>query len=496
MGFAEYPFRSRYLEVTGSRIHYIDEGTGPTLLFLHGNPTSSYLWRNVIKPLRERYRCIAPDLIGFGQSDRPDIDYRFPTHYRYIEGLVEALGLQDVTLVLHDWGGPLGFRLAQQQPERVRALCFMETFPFTMGWDELPLAARPLFRAFRNETLGRFLVMRQNLFINLMIPFGVVRSLPRSVMAAYRAPFRNWRDRYPILVWPNELPLNDERKGETWRMIRQIEDNLSEMAQPMLLLTFRPGALIPAVRARWLQARIPDLEITECGRGLHYVQEDQPRRIAGALGEWLKRRGLYSGRSRDSHKDSSGKARQGDTARSTPAALACVHESDSLNGTLHWYVQGRNDETLLTAWSDRGMVLRVWLDAGQEPESVLHKEFPRATPEATKNPPRDPDDASQPVHLVGTAFQRRVWKALREIPAGTTLSYRDLAERLNTAPRALGQAVGRNRVAELVPCHRIIPADGGIGNYRWGKARKQALLEQEAPSGPGHRPSEVSDRKS
>ena len=486
MGFADYPFRSRYQEISGSRMHYIDEGSGPTLLFLHGNPTSSYLWRNVIKPLREHYRCIAPDLIGFGQSDRPDIDYRFPTHYSYVEALVEALDLRDVTLVLHDWGGPLGFRLAQQQPERVRALCFMETFPFTMDWSELPLAARPLFRAFRNETLGRFLIMRQNIFINLVLPFGVVRSLPRSVMAAYRAPFHNWRDRYPILVWPNELPLNDERKGETWRMIHQIEENLSEMAQPMLLLTFRPGTLVPAVRARWLQARIPDLEVIDCGRGLHYVQEDNPRGIAGALNEWLKRRKLYTGASSGTAKREPGRT------RNAKASTSSLEESASLKGRLRWYTQAHEHGTLLAAWSEQGLVLRAWLEAGEKPEQVLRNEFPRAKPEAAEQPPRDPDDPAQPIHLVGTEFQRRVWKALRDIPRGSTLSYRDLAEKLDTAPRALGQAVGRNRIAELIPCHRVVPADGGTGNYRWGKERKRQLLEQEAP---GPRRSEVSGRK-
>ena len=154
MGFADYPFTSRYLTVDGHRLHYIDEGQGPTLLFLHGNPTSSYLWRNVIKPLTGHFRCVALDLIGFGKSDKPDLDYRFLTHYQFLHGFVTGLGLTDVTLVLHDWGGPLGFRLAQHQPDRVSAVCFMETFPFTFDWHEFPPAARPLFFAFRQRRLS------------------------------------------------------------------------------------------------------------------------------------------------------------------------------------------------------------------------------------------------------------------------------------------------------------------------------------------------------
>lgn len=155
MGFADFPFESRFVTLNGHRLHYIDEGEGPLILFIHGNPTSSYLWRNVIKPLRGKYRCIALDLIGFGKSDQPDLDYRFLTHYQYLEEFVAALALTDITLVLHDWGGPLGFRLAQQHPGKVSRLCFMETFPFTFDWDEFPCPCGPFSLPFgRNGWAG------------------------------------------------------------------------------------------------------------------------------------------------------------------------------------------------------------------------------------------------------------------------------------------------------------------------------------------------------
>ena len=282
MGFADYPFTSRYLTVDGHRLHYIDEGQGPTLLFLHGNPTSSYLWRNVIKPLTAHYRCVALDLIGFGKSDKPDLDYRFLTHYHFLHEFVGALELSDITLVLHDWGGPLGFRLAQHQPERVSALCFMETFPFTFDWHEFPPAARPLFFAFRQRRLSYWLLQRQNLFVDVVLRFSTRRRLPRSVLAAYRAPFPDARSRYPIRVFPGELPIND-RRTETWAAIQDIEQRLERMPQPMLLLQFHPGAVLSRTRVAWLSQRPPSGRGRR--RGLHYVQEDNPehRRGSGRL---------------------------------------------------------------------------------------------------------------------------------------------------------------------------------------------------------------------
>lgn len=287
MGFADFPFQSRYRDVRGHHIHYVDEGQGPALLFLHGNPTSSYLWRNIIKPLRRDYRCIAPDLIGFGKSDKPDLDYRFDTHYRFIEDFILDMDLTDLTLVLHDWGGPLGFRFAREHPERVSGICFMETFPFTLRMDELPAMARPLFRAFRRPITGQMLIMWQNLFVNLVLPLSVKRHLPHSVMSVYRAPFRRPGSRFPVYVWPNALPL-DDRKGDTWEQIRDTEQGLEDMPQRMLLLAFRPGAILRRERVAWLQRKLPDLQVMDCGRGLHFVQEDQPESIATNLDAWLR----------------------------------------------------------------------------------------------------------------------------------------------------------------------------------------------------------------
>jgi O-6-methylguanine DNA methyltransferase len=458
MGFADFPFQSRYQTVDGQRIHYIDEGDGPVLLFIHGNPTSSYLWRNIIKPLRTHYRCIALDLIGFGQSDKPELDYRFQTHYRFLLGFVEALDLRDMTLVLHDWGGPLGFQLAQQQPDRVARICFMETFPFTFDWSTFPPGAKQLFQGFRHPKLGPALVIWQNLFVNLVLPLSVKRHLPRSVMQAYRAPFRKREHRKPILLWPNELPLDDDR-GKTWEAIKAIENNLGTMTQPMLLLAFKPGAIVGKTNRRRLEKLIPGLAVKDCGVGLHYVQEDQPEAIANAISDWLAES-------------------TGTEAGKQTGVSARVAESDKPGDTLHWRTLSRDKDQLVAAWDKQGLVALEFLDK-KNPETVLGERFPNVSLKQESADKTDWLSPDTPLHLVGTEFQRQVWKALLAIPAGETRSYKDIAEAVGSQPRAVGQAVGKNNIALRVPCHRVLPVSGGTGGYKWGKARKEKLLKGE-----------------
>src|SRR3954464_10797213 len=178
------------IDVHGSRMHYVEEGEGPSVLFLHGNPTSSYLWRNVIPHVSGGARCIAPDLIGMGRSDKPDIDYRFVDHARYLDGFIEALGLGDVVLVLHDWGSGLGFHWARRHADRVRGLAFMEAILAPVSsWDAFPEGARQMFQAFRTPEVGWDLICKQNVFVEQALPGSVVRKLSDEEMDAYRAPF-------------------------------------------------------------------------------------------------------------------------------------------------------------------------------------------------------------------------------------------------------------------------------------------------------------------
>ena len=288
---SRYPFRSNYASLFGSKIHYIEKGSGRTFLFLHGNPTWSYIWRNVIPPVAEAARCIAPDLIGFGRSDRPDIGYTFREHYRYVEGLIEELKLKEIVLVGHDWGGVLGFNYALNYRANVRGIAFMESFPFTLEWKDFPPAFRRALKLFRTPELGKFLIMRMNLFVKRVIPAGVYGHLPKSVLRRYLEPFPTARSRLPVHVFPNELPIKG-RKNDTYREIEWIEKSLPSITCPVLLLTCTPGGMIGKDRVGWLAERIGDLTVEDVGDGIHYMQEDNPAGIAGAIVSWAKKKNL------------------------------------------------------------------------------------------------------------------------------------------------------------------------------------------------------------
>ena len=204
-----YPFTSRFAAVHGVRMHYVEQGGGEPIVFLHGNPTWSYLWRNVIPIVAAKGRCIAPDLVGFGKSGKPDIEYGYADHVKYFDGFMEALGLENVTLVLHDWGGAFGFDYALRHRRNVKAIAFLEAVVFTFDWDEFPAALRETFRAFRTPAVGWKLVCEQNAFIERILPGAVVRELTHEEMERYRMPFPTPESRRPIWAMPNMLPLTD-----------------------------------------------------------------------------------------------------------------------------------------------------------------------------------------------------------------------------------------------------------------------------------------------
>ena len=195
----ELPFRANFVEVHGSKIHYIDEGKGEPILFLHGNPTSSYLWRNIIPHLTNNARCIAPDLIGMGKSDKPDIEYRFFDHVKYIEGLIDKMKLKDITLVIHDWGSALGFHYAMRNEDKIRGIAFMEAILEPVeNWDMFSPGfgpeARKLFQAFRTPDVGWDMIVNQNIFIEEFLgKRGTVRRLGKMTMAHLRQTIQKTR---------------------------------------------------------------------------------------------------------------------------------------------------------------------------------------------------------------------------------------------------------------------------------------------------------------
>ncbi|MFQ5699865.1 MAG: haloalkane dehalogenase [Myxococcota bacterium] len=285
----EFPFEPHYTAVLGSRMHYVDEGGGDPILFLHGQPTSSYLWRNVIPHLVSRGRCIAPDLIGMGKSEKPDLEYRFFDHARYLDQFILELGLRDVTLVLHDWGSALGFHYARRHEGNVKALAFMEAILAPVGsMDWFPPEMREIFEKFRDPEVGWDLIVNRNVFIDELMPQLILRKLSDEEMDHYRAPFRDPAHRKPMWRWPNEIPIGGE-PADMHEVIVTYNRWLQESPLPKLLAHVTPGNALPPPMVAWCREHLPNLTTVDMGRGLHFIQEDMPRRIGTELAAWYSR---------------------------------------------------------------------------------------------------------------------------------------------------------------------------------------------------------------
>jgi haloalkane dehalogenase len=275
--------------ILDSTIHYRESGRGDPIVFLHGNPTSSYLWRNVIPRLESEGRCLAPDLIGMGKSGKPDIDYTLVDHARYLDAWFDALALDRVTLVVHDWGSALGFHWARRHADRVAGIAFMEAIVRPLAWSEWPESSRELFKAFRTAGVGEKLILEKNVFVERVLPGSILRKLGDEEMAAYRAPFPDPKSRKPIWRWPNQIPLDGEPK-EVEEIAAAYALWLEKSDVPKLLLTFDPGVLIRADLVRWCREHLRNLDVKHVGAGSHFVQEDEPEAIGDAVREWRRRR--------------------------------------------------------------------------------------------------------------------------------------------------------------------------------------------------------------
>lgn len=285
---AAFDYPSQYVDVLGARMHYVEAGTGEPVLFLHGNPTSGYIWRNIIPHVAPHARCIVPDLVGMGRSDKPDIAYRFADHYRYVEGFIEALGLEGVTFVVHDWGSALGFHYFAQRPGNVRALAFMEAILAPARWSEFPADFRLGFRLMRMPLVGWVIVSLLNGFVEQILPRAIVRRLTRAEMDRYREPFPTIASRRPVRQWPREIPL-DGRPRDVTGLVRRYNEALQASDLPKLLLYGRPGGIIRQSGVEWCRARLPNLEIVNVGPGIHFLQEDNPHGIGEAVAGWYRR---------------------------------------------------------------------------------------------------------------------------------------------------------------------------------------------------------------
>jgi len=279
------------IQVLGKTIAYREMGAGDPIVLLHGNPTSSYLWRDVMPALAPLGRVIAPDLIGHGDSDKlpasdGDDRYSFATSYRYIDGLLQALGITEkVTLVIHDWGSALGFHWAQKHPDAVRGIAYMEAVVMPLPtWDDWPEKARGIFQGFRSPK-GEDLILNRNLFIEAVLPSSIMRPLTDEEMATYRAPFADAPDRQVMLNWPREIPI----AGEPPHMVALVQSYADWLAQstiPKLFINADPGSILVGAQRDFCRTWPNQTEVTV--KGLHFVQEDSGADIGRAVALWLQ----------------------------------------------------------------------------------------------------------------------------------------------------------------------------------------------------------------
>lgn len=281
------------LDVLNSTIHYEDSGSGTPIVFLHGNPASSHVWRNVV-PNVGVGRLLAPDLIGMGRSGKPDLAYTFADHARYLDAWFDSLGLDEVILVGHDWGGALAFDWASRHPERVKGIAFFEAIVKPMAWEDLSPQAAERFRLIRTTGAGEDLVLEQNLFVRQAFTGGVLTPVADEDLQTYLAPYPTPESRKPVLAWARQLPLG----GDPAELVARIETYDEWLAAspdvPKLLLTFEgsPTLLIGDEVKEWCKANIAALDVVHCGEAGHHAAEDRPKEIAAELSAWIDRHGL------------------------------------------------------------------------------------------------------------------------------------------------------------------------------------------------------------
>lgn len=278
------------IEVLNQKMAYVDTGQGDPVVFLHGNPTSSYLWRDVIPHLAGRARCIAPDLIGMGESDKlPGADparYAYVVHRDYLDALLDALNVDErVTLVLHDWGSALGFDWAARHADRIKGIAYMEAIVKPLTWHEWPEPSQPIFQALRSEA-GEELILKKNVFVEKILPASIQRSLTDVEMNTYRAPFSTpGEDRRAMLSWPRSIPID----GSPADVVTIVEGYSSWMAGnhiPKLFINATPGAILVGAQREFCRSWPNQTEVTVAG--IHFIQEDSPHEIGHALASWYE----------------------------------------------------------------------------------------------------------------------------------------------------------------------------------------------------------------
>lgn len=274
--------------VNNKNISYVEMGSGETMLFLHGNPTSSYLWRNIMPYFSDIKRCIAPDLIGMGDSDKLDSnnvgDYNFFTHQKWLNDILESLNLGNkIILVVHDWGSALGFDWAFRNIDRIAGIVYMEGIVRELNWDDWDQKSAPLFKAFRSEA-GENMIIEKNIFVERVLPGSVLRGLTEEEMYVYRRPFLNKEDRRPTLDWPNQIPIEGSPK-EVVKVVNNYSKFFMKNDTPKLFINSDPGAILIGKQREFCRSWPNQSEITVPGS--HFIQEDSPDLIGEGILNWL-----------------------------------------------------------------------------------------------------------------------------------------------------------------------------------------------------------------
>ena len=283
------PYPRARVRVLDTEMAYVDTGAGDPVVFLHGNPTSSYLWRNIIPHVVGERRCLAPDLVGMGDSGKSSSrTYRFVDHARYLDGWFDALGLtRNVVLVVHDWGSALGFHWARRHPDRVTGVAYMEAIVRPVTWQEWPETARKIFQAMRSPG-GEEMVLQKNVFVERILPASVIRGLSTEEMERYRAPYREaGESRRPTLTWPREIPVDGE-PADVAQIVREYGEWLAKSRVAKLFVNADPGSILVGPQRDFCRSWPNQQEVTV--RGSHFIQEDSPDEIGRALAAFVLRR--------------------------------------------------------------------------------------------------------------------------------------------------------------------------------------------------------------
>jgi haloalkane dehalogenase len=276
------------VNVLGSTMAYREAGNpeAPVALFLHGNPTSSYIWRNIIPLVAPTAHCIAPDLIGFGQSGKPEIEYRFADHVRYLDAFLANAGISSAFVIAQDWGSALAFHLAARKPEFIRGLAFMEFIRPMSTWKDFHVDAIETFQKFRTPGVGEKMILEDNAFVEGVLPSATVRKLTDEEMSVYRAPFPTPESRRPTWRFPNELPIAGE-PADVYSTLEKAHRALAHSFYPKLLFVGNPGALVSPAFAGSFAKGLKNCRVVQLSSGIHYLPEDHPEVIGATVNEWL-----------------------------------------------------------------------------------------------------------------------------------------------------------------------------------------------------------------